>query len=406
MRKTIFLFFLLSFGSVCNGQIRYSGQSIESILRQDESDIDLGLAVLVLAKEAYPNMDVNRFLDILNYMTEQIQFFEKKQGITEPVHRVSLMNTYLFKPGWWNDSTTFIYDISDLEGNKLTNRYLNGLLSSKMGSCVTLPMLYGVLSQRLGWPVYMVTSPKHYFCRYVDDSFEEQNIDATVWGGFISNQRYVEDAAIPDLPIKNGVYLRTLTNKEYIASLLVNQARFYQKDARIPSKTINRAIYLSNLALNYWKTGSSAHYNLSTYYLLWNRALLKQHEDSLVHWRNQANAEIDQNVRSGLYFMSANIPKIPFELERDTSKTLIEKYQLLGVELDTDQLKVDVAKIRQRTNSFVEHKELALRKQLENNLAKSNFHKAKADSLGIVLDFTDTFYRKQAESIEKLNPNH
>ena len=90
-----------------------------------------------------------------------------------------MMNTYLYRKGWWNDSIAFTYDLDDLEASKKENQFLNGYLATKKGSCITMPMLHLVLADRLGWPVYPVLTPKHYFCRYIEPGFEENNIEAT-----------------------------------------------------------------------------------------------------------------------------------------------------------------------------------------------------------------------------------
>jgi hypothetical protein len=43
------------------------------------------------------------------------------QGRTEPEARIAMMNTYLYRPGWWNDSITFTYDLDDMEASKTEN---------------------------------------------------------------------------------------------------------------------------------------------------------------------------------------------------------------------------------------------------------------------------------------------
>ncbi len=41
-------------------QEHYTGQTIEQILELPEKEIDLGIACLVLAKDAYPQIDIAR----------------------------------------------------------------------------------------------------------------------------------------------------------------------------------------------------------------------------------------------------------------------------------------------------------------------------------------------------------
>lgn len=96
--KIIPLLFLQVF-LVCgvHAQGRYTGQTIQEILSLPDEEIDLGLATLVLAKEAYPNMNVNRFLEILDFHAGRVEYL--LQGVDEPDVRIGMMNTYLYKPG-------------------------------------------------------------------------------------------------------------------------------------------------------------------------------------------------------------------------------------------------------------------------------------------------------------------
>lgn len=257
-------------------QEHYNGQTIEQILELPEEEIDLGIACLVLAKDAFPQLDIARFDYILDYMVDRID--RLMQEAVDPESRIGMMNTYLYRAGWWNDSLTFTYDLDDLKGEQKENQFLNGYLSTRTGSCVTMPMLHLVLADRLGWPMKASRSVKHFFLRYVADGFKKNNIDATVGGGYRPDELYKEEAGIPDIAIANGVYLRSLSKKEYIASLLLNQARhFHEREA-----DLHKAAYLLQLALVYDPTFASAHWNLGHYYYLLARQLEQDMEGHLL----------------------------------------------------------------------------------------------------------------------------
>jgi len=225
-----FLILLLTFQLFA--QEKYTGQTIEEILALPEEEIDLGLACLVLAKDAYPDMNIEFFDYVLDYMANRINHL--LQGRTDPEIRIGMMNSYLYRKGWWNDSITFAYDVDDLEASKKENQFLNAYLATRHGSCITMPMLHLVLADRLGWPIYPVQTPKHYLCRYIEDGFEENNIEATCGGGYIPDERYITDFGIPKQALEKGTYLRPLNKKEYIASLLINNSRhFHQREGNM-----------------------------------------------------------------------------------------------------------------------------------------------------------------------------
>ncbi len=223
---TIFLLIQFLF-SISFAQEKYEGQTIEQILELPEEEIDLGLACLIIAKEAYPDMNIEFFDCALNYMVDVIKALNRDNP--DPESRIALLNHYLFVPGNWNDSITFTFDFEDMQGRKTENRYLNGLIATKKGNCVTIPMLYLAIADRLGWPIYPVRAPQHFFCRYIIDSDSNKyyNIETTSKGMILDDWLYVDEMKITKDGLKNGCYLRTLTKKEYLASMVHNHVQLY-----------------------------------------------------------------------------------------------------------------------------------------------------------------------------------
>jgi len=186
----IFLLFLFA-TNIGFAQKQYTGQSIEDILKLPEKDISISIATLVLAKEFYPNMNVPFFLQAFDYLADRFNYYFG--NFTDPNDIIPALNTYPFKPGYWNDNITFCYDDDDLQVTKLNNKFINGYISSKKGSCITMPMLYIILGEKLHIPLKPVRSAKHFFVRYEPEGIKlnfQHNIEATNGGGFISDDEY------------------------------------------------------------------------------------------------------------------------------------------------------------------------------------------------------------------------
>ncbi len=241
-------------------QSSYHDQTIQQILAMPSDSINLGIACLVLAKDAYPKLNIDYFNYCIDYMVRQIRYLNQRR--TDPLARIGLLNTYLFRPGWWNDSITFTYNLNDLEADSTDDQFLNGYIATKHGSCITMSMLYLVLAQRLGWPIRPVRSAKHFYCRYIAKGFRQANIEPTCGGGYIPTWRYAVDAGEPKRAIRNGVYERVLTNKQYIASLLEENARYFLDK----KKDLDKAIYYTRLSIKYDSTNSGAYWNLGELY--------------------------------------------------------------------------------------------------------------------------------------------
>ncbi len=67
-----------------------------------------------------------------------------------------------------------LYDIHKFEGNRInlyasSNQYINTLLESRIGSPLTLGMLYMILAQRLNIPIHGVNLPQHFILAYLSD---------------------------------------------------------------------------------------------------------------------------------------------------------------------------------------------------------------------------------------------
>lgn len=254
---TILLFISL------HAQEEYTGQTIQEILELPEEQINIGIATLVLAKEFYPDMDVNFFLYSFDYLADRFSNFFGQYSDSES--RIRALNTYLYQKGTWNDGITFGYDDDDLQVTKRDNKFINGYIATKKGSCITMPMLYLILGERLNFPIYPVRSAKHFFVRYISKAptlnFED-NIEATNGGSYISDEQYQQDVLIPEKAIQNGVYLRTLSKKEYLATLLSTNAGEYFKEGN----WVKAKEYLQ-LALKYDPTFSGAYWNYGILHL-------------------------------------------------------------------------------------------------------------------------------------------
>ncbi len=395
LKNLLLIFFITNIGFA---QKQYTGQSIEDILKLPEKDISISIATLVLAKEFYPNMNVPFFLQAFDYLADRFNYYFGKY--TDPNDRIAAINTYLYKPGYWNDNISFSYDDDDLYLTKLDNKFINGYISSKNGSCITMPMLYIILGEKLNIPLKPVRSAKHFFVRYEREEFSinfRNNIEATNGGGFISNKQYQEDVLIPDKAIKNGVYLRTLTKKEYIASLLLVNANEY-----LQNKNIEKAKHYYKLSMKYDPTFSSAFMNYGM--TVFGEA--QQLEEKMWDEKQETVKQI-----SSVYFPNQPQPDIPkpktdIVIESESQKLMNElgykpKVQTNGTDAQT------IASLQQQ--SVIEARLKSIEEKYKSEiLAKIAVYKkytGRAKELGIILEFPLQFFQKQAESIKQHREN-
>lgn len=193
--------------------------SINQILQLPEKKIDIGLAALTFAKDMYPELDIKAYSTKIDKMAKEAKAFTGKSN--DPEYKKLALNTYLFR------DYKLEYDLADPYAMKLENRSIKGILDSKKGSCITMPMLYMAIAQRMGYPVYPVATPDHNFLRYVDPKLKKQNIEATSNGGYSPDKVLIKELEVSEKGIKSGAYMKTLTYREYLAEFLSHNGSYW-----------------------------------------------------------------------------------------------------------------------------------------------------------------------------------
>ncbi len=204
---------------------------IEEILQKPEAEIDLGYVCLLLSKDAFPDIDINQGIKLFDNMAKVVSAFVGASRDTAPLFykRIGALNTYLYRPGPWNAKpkggySVYSYDDDNIEHIDMKSLFIPYMLFENKGTCSTMPTLWYIIAERLKWPVHAVRGPGHIWVKYVGIALG--NIEATAKGGFIPDTQYIKDMKIGTEAIKNGVYMRPLSKKNFISTLLVNNA-FY-----------------------------------------------------------------------------------------------------------------------------------------------------------------------------------
>jgi len=387
-------------------QQNLSTLTIEQILALPEEEIDIGLADLVLAKEFYPDLKIESFLYTFDYMADRYRYFFGH--ITDPDQRIRALNTYLYRKGSWNDSVSFCYDDDDLNVTKLSNKFINGYLSTKKGSCITLPMLYLVLAERLGFPIYPSRLPYHFFVRYIPEITNpkfEGNIEATNGGGFVPDTEYAQNFLLPKKSIKNGVYLRTLTKKQYIASLLLINANEWLKN-----KNVEKAKYYLQLSIKYDSTFSSAYMNYAMIHLYdamyYEDKMNAEIESEKAYYDILARNKSTNQSMSSQPDVNSNLLNVPtpqpdystFEIQVKDNLTPAVKPKQLSTISQPTQTKQVVPNVELQNRIAVIEQQYVPRIQADTAIYHQ--YKRKAEDLGIVKGYPLLFFQNKSSELK------
>src|SRR3972149_11504236 len=135
------------------------------------TDASLATTALKIAKESYPEIDIEYYLKKIENIIENIKTSLRDE--TEPEQILKTMNIVLF------NELQFKY----VQTGNLEYISLNKVLDTKIGNCVGLSILYLCLAEGLHLPIYGVSVPEHIFVRYDDGDFR-RNIETGYEGMF------------------------------------------------------------------------------------------------------------------------------------------------------------------------------------------------------------------------------
>ncbi|HEV2078272.1 MAG TPA: transglutaminase family protein, partial [Allosphingosinicella sp.] len=125
----------------------------------------------------------------------------------------------IYESGPWNGHRPFNYDHHDPVGADGCNSVLASCLKTRLGNCVSMPVLFLILGERLGLHLSLALAPGHMLVRYQDQSGHILNLETTS-GAFPARLEWLrQEMPMTDLALKNGVYMRSLPKREAVAQM-------------------------------------------------------------------------------------------------------------------------------------------------------------------------------------------
>ncbi|MBN8703679.1 MAG: transglutaminase family protein [Bacteroidetes bacterium] len=199
--------------------------------------------VLLVARYQYPDLDEVKLKKQIDQIRQDV-WLELNDNLTA-LEKVKILNHIIF-------------DVHNFSGNTTNyhapqNSYINTVLESKKGNPLSLSILYSVIAQSLGLPIYGVNLPEHFILAYLnvdnhlhqDENGEVEKIlfyinpfsKGTVFG------RKEIDAFLKQLNLKSSEsFYMPCTNTDMVKRLLRNLINSYERLGYIPKKEELEAI--------------------------------------------------------------------------------------------------------------------------------------------------------------------
>src|SRR5215469_13291840 len=124
--------------------------------------VPLARGALLIAKEEYPDLDVELYIDKLATLAREAEPIVRAGEDT--VERVQLLSHFLFElKGFEGNAENY---------NDPRNSFLNDVINRRLGIPITLSVVYLEVGRRLGINLYGVSFPTHFLVKAVDERGE------------------------------------------------------------------------------------------------------------------------------------------------------------------------------------------------------------------------------------------
>ena len=201
-------------------------ETIKAIFLKPAAEIDLARTKLIFDKLVDPTINVIALLSEINKMAKTVE-----NGLTKnmkPLGKLLSLSTYLYESGYRNKFQPFQYNFEDPFGQNLNSKLISNYIKTKKGNCISMPLLYLILADKLGLDVTLSTAPLHVFVKFKDAiSGKYFNLETTDKGQLVKDDFYQQKTAIKSEAIKNGVYLQPLSKKEIVAVMAILLSEHY-----------------------------------------------------------------------------------------------------------------------------------------------------------------------------------
>lgn len=220
-----------------------------SLAQSNDSEIDLGLGALLIARDIYPELDTSAYMEQLDRMA--LDVLERIGETDEPSRQIAQLNHYLFEEKAFKGNQDDYYNPR--------NCYLNDVLERKLGIPITLSVVYIETSKRVGLPVAGVGFPGHFIVKHKGE-YLETFIDPFDGGRILSEDALREKlTSVFQQPTPlQPEFLKQVSNREILERILRNLKHIYFKEkayARAISASERITWLLPNLAQEHQDLG-------------------------------------------------------------------------------------------------------------------------------------------------------
>lgn len=206
------------------------------IVSREDDQINLAEAALLIAAEEYPRLDVELYLERLDYFGDLVR--ERAADSVDAIGVIAALNDILFERLGFRGNRESYYDPR--------NSYLNEVIDRRTGIPITLTAVYIEVAKRIGFPIKGVGLPFHFIAKHEAEG-GDVFIDPFNAGGLLGSagcDELITQMSGGKLKLRPE-HLEAVTNKQILARMLSNLLGVYSaSDRRRALAAIDRILLI------------------------------------------------------------------------------------------------------------------------------------------------------------------
>jgi regulator of sirC expression with transglutaminase-like and TPR domain len=190
---------------------------VRGVLSSPGESLDYASAKLTFDRIVDPSVNMDALLAEVDRLGSSASALAGADA--SPAAKLSALRRVIYESGDWNGHHPFAYDHADPLGRNVRNKLISTYLATRRGNCVSMPILFLIVGERMGLNLALSTAPLHMFLRYADETGREINLEATSGALPARTLWYRQNLPMTDRAIESGLYMRTLTRREAVAHM-------------------------------------------------------------------------------------------------------------------------------------------------------------------------------------------
>lgn len=204
---------------------------------------DLEIGAFAVAMHRFPDLNPDGYRSQLNTMGDLLRW--RTRDFDKGIDTIREINYYMVQQQAWRGVSQKHYHNPD-------NSCLNRVIDRRRGIPITMSVVWLLIAKRLNLPLYGVSFPVHFLCRYRSDS-EDFLIDPFNGGVVVTEEQC--KAFIESLGVEfNEAFLEPVDERHIVARMLRNMAEIYRENEPARAQGMEEAIRLLSVE---WRGGGS-----------------------------------------------------------------------------------------------------------------------------------------------------